>query len=121
MFADPIAVDAHSPTPALSFALVDAGTLSSQRLDVANGYTLNVNHSRSTSSGEKHYMQIQIQVSATNPLTGGTSLQTGSASISANFPAFGFTQAAKAALVQALWDTLNDDQVTIAKWLTYQS
>lgn len=121
MLVDPITVAAHSPTPALSFSVVDAGTLSSQRWDVPNQYKLNFNHSQNNNTGEKHYMQVQQTVSAVNPLTGGTSLQTASVSLSVSIPPFGWTQPAKIALVQALLDTLADTDVTIANFLAYGS
>jgi hypothetical protein len=122
MLIDPITVAAHSPTPALSFAVVDAGALSSQRWDVPNGYKLNFNHSNNPKSvGEKHYMQLTQTVSAVDPISGGTSLQTASVSLSVSIPPFGWTSAAKIALVQALLDTLADSDVTITNFLNFQS
>lgn len=121
MFVDPITVAADSPTPALSFAVVDAGSLSSQRWDVANGWKLNFSHSSDAKTGERHYMQLKQTLSAVDPLTGGTSLQTASVSLSVSVPSFGWTAATKAALVKALTDTLNDTDVTIAGFLNFNS
>jgi len=121
MFDNAIAVAANSPTPALTFTLVTNDGLSSSRLDVPNNWAMSVNHSRSITKGEKHYMQLQQTVSAVNPLTGGTSYQTASVSLSVSVPAFGWTSAQKVALVQALLDTLGDSQVTIAGLLAFNS
>lgn len=121
MFDNVIAVAANSPTPALNFTLVSQADLGATRLDVPNQRTLTINHARPVNKPEKHYMQIQQQVSAVNPLTGGTSLQTASVSISVQIPSFGWTQTDKVALVQSILDTLGDSQVTIAGLLNFNS
>jgi len=119
MLADPFTVAADSPTPALSFALVNAGNLASNRWDTVNGYKLNFTHSNDVNKGEKHYVQLQQTVSATNPLTGGASYQTASVSISVSIPPYGWTQAQKAALIKALCTDILAG-VTINGLLTYQ-
>lgn len=121
MLIDPITVAADAPTPALSFAVVDYDGMGSQRKDIANGYTLNFKHSSSARTGERHYMQIQQTLTAVDPITGGNALQTASVSISASFPTFGWTQTTKDALVKALLDTLQDADVTITKFNSFQS
>jgi hypothetical protein len=123
MLIDPITVAASAPTPALSFAVVsfDGTGMGSIRKDITNGYNLTFKHTQNPNTGERHYMQIQQVVSAVNPLTGGTSLQTASVSISASYPAFGWTAAQKDALVKALTDTLADADVTITKFNSFQS
>lgn len=121
MFIDPIGIAADSPTPALSFSVVSYTPDGADRKDVPNGYGLTFKHSQSATKGERHYMQLTQTVSATNPLTGGTSLQTASVSLSVSIPSFGWTQAQKAALVKALTDTLADSDVTIAGLLNYNS
>jgi hypothetical protein len=121
MLVDPITVAASAPTPALTFAVVAWNGEGSNRQDVANGYKLNFNHSSSTKTGERHYMQIQQTVTAVDPITGGNSIQTASVSLSASFPTFGWTAAQKDALVKALTDTLNDADVTITKFNSFQS
>lgn len=121
MLIDPITVAAHSPTPALNFAVVSFNGEGSKRKDVPNNYALNFSHSNNTKTGERHYMQIQQTLTAVDPITGGNSIQTASVSISASFPSFGWTQATKDALVQALLDTLNDTDVTITKFNQFQS
>lgn len=123
MLIDPITVAAAAPTPALSFAVVsyDGTGMGSIRKDVANGYGLTIKHQSNQNTGERHYMQLTQQKSATNPLTGGTSLQTASVSISVSIPSFGWTAAEKDALVKALTDTLADADVTITKFNQFQS
>lgn len=121
MFVDPIDIAADSPTPALSFSVVTYTPDGAERKDVTNGYSLILKHSQTPAKGERHYMQLTQTVSATNPLTGGTSLQTAAVSLSVSIPSFGWTQAQKAALVKALDDVLTDSQVTIVGFLNYNS
>lgn len=121
MLVDPISVTAASPTPALTFSVIAYTGTGSTRKDVANGYTLDISHTQNPKSGERHYMKISQSLSAVNPLTGGTSVQTASVSISASIPSFGWTAATKAALVKALLDTLSDTEVTVDKFIGFQS
>jgi len=121
MLIDPISVAAASPTPALTFAVVAYTGEGSERKDVANNYALRFSHSQNAKTGERHYMQLTQTLTATNPLTGGNSVQTASVSVSVSIPSFGWTQAGKVALVQALLDTLNDSDVTITKLIGFQS
>jgi len=123
MLIDPITVAASAPTPALSFAVVsyDGTGMGSIRKDVTNSYGLTIKHQQSPNTGERHYMQLTQTISAVNPLTGGTSLQTASASLSVSIPAFGWTASTKDALVKALTDTLADADVTITKFNQFQS
>lgn len=123
MLVDPITVAASAPTPALSFAVVsfDGQGMGSVRKDVVNGYGLTIKHTQNANTGERHYMQLTQSVSAVNPFTGGTSLQTASVSLSVSIPAFGWTAAQKDALVKALTDTLADTDVTITKLNQFQS
>lgn len=121
MLIDPITVAAAAPTPALTFAVVSWNGEGSERKDVTNGYGLRFAHSSNSKKGERHYMQITQTLTAVDPITGGNSIQTATVSISASFPAFGWTAAAKDALVKALLDTLNDGDVTITKFNSFQS
>lgn len=121
MLADPITVAANSPTPALTLSMIRTDGYGSERKDVPNNYGLTFSHSSSPKTGERHYMQIKQTLSATDPLSGGTSLQTASVSLAVAVPAFGWTLATKIALVQALLDTLADSDVTITKFLQYNS
>lgn len=121
MFDNVIAIAANTPTPALNFTLVSNDGLASSRLDTVNNWTSTINHSRSITKGEKHYLQIQQTKSATNPLTGGTSYQVGSVSLSISVPPYGWTRTEKIALVQALLDTLGDAQVTIGGLIDFNS
>jgi hypothetical protein len=118
---DPIAVAASAPTPALTFSVVKRDGYGAERWDVANGYQLVFSHSTTPSNGERHYMKVSQTLDATSPYTGVISKQTASVSISASFPSFGWTAASKAALVKALTDTLADADVTIAKYVAFES
>lgn len=122
MLVDPINVAANAPNPALSFAVTSYTGEGSERKDITNNYALKFTHSSSAKTGARHYMQLTQSLMAVNPLTGGNSLQTASASLSVSLPAFGWdTAAARVALVQALLDTLNDGEVTITKFIGFQS
>lgn len=118
---DPIAIAAAAPTPALNFLRVKADGYGAEYWDTANGYQLLFNHTTDAKSGERHYMRITQTLNATSPYTGLTSKQTASVSLAVSFPAFGWDSAAKAALVKALTDTLADADVTIAKFVAFQS
>lgn len=120
MFVDPIPVAAAAPTPALSFAMIRTDGYGSERLDATNRYGLKFQHSEN-GSGERHYMQITQDLDATDPTTGLVSQQTMSVSLSVSVPKTGFSAAAQAALVTALFNTLNDADVTVAKFLTWNS
>lgn len=118
---DPITVAAASPTPALTFSVVKKDGYGAERWDVANGYQLSFNHSVTQNNGERHYMKISQTLDATSPYTGQVSKQIANVSISASFPPFGWNAGAKAALVKALTDTLADSDVTIAKFVAFES
>jgi hypothetical protein len=120
MLSDPLAVPAHSPTPALSFAIVDyPDGMGADRKDVVNNYGLSFTHSTNPKTGDRHYMKLTCTVTATDPITGGTSYQTGVVSLSASYPSFGFDASHKDALIQALLDALG--VVTITKLNQFQS
>jgi hypothetical protein len=121
MLVDPITVAANSPTPALTFAVVDFDGMGSTRKDVTNNYDLDFSHSQSPKTGERHYLKITQRLVGTDPITGGNANLTATVSLAVSIPAFGWTASTKAALVQALLDTLGDSDVTIAKFLSYQS
>lgn len=121
MLADPIVVTANSPTPALTFAVVKSDGFGSERWDVPNGYTLVFNHQTNPKSGERHYLKLSQTLDATSPYTGDVSKQTAFVSLSISIPPFGWDLAHKNALVQALLDTINDSQVTIAAVNSFQS
>lgn len=120
MLVDPITVAASAPNPAFTFATVKSDGFGSERWDTTNGYQLFFNHSTS-SAGERHYMKLSQTLNATSPYTGQVSKQTAFASLSVSIPPFGWTQAAKEALVKALLDTLADADVTTTKFMAFQS
>jgi hypothetical protein len=66
-------------------------------------------------------MKLSQTLNATSPYTGQVSKQTASCSISVSIPSFGWDAAAKAALVKALTDTLADSDVTVAKFVAFES
>jgi hypothetical protein len=117
----PIGVAAASPTPALTLSRVKADGIGAEYWDVPNGYQLVFNHSTSPQTGERHYMKMSQTLNATSPYTGLVSKQTATVSISASFPAFGWDASTKAALVKALMDTLADSDVTVARFVAFES
>jgi hypothetical protein len=121
MFIDPISIAANSPTPGLTFSVKAFNGEGSTRMDIPHQYGLTFQHSSTANGGERHYMQIAQTLQATNPLTGGVSLQTAKVSLSVSIPSFGWAIADKVALVQALIDTLNDSDVTITGLLNFNS
>jgi hypothetical protein len=121
MLVDPITVAASAPTPALTFSVISYDGNGTTRKDVPNNYVLKMSHTQNSKTGERHYMQIQQTKTAVDPITGGNSLVVASVSISASYPTFGWTQADKDALVKAITDTLVDSDVTITKFLSFQS
>lgn len=118
---DPIGIVAAAPTPALTLNRVKADGFGAEYWDTANGYQLLFNHTTDPKNGERHYMKLTQTLNATSPYTGLVSKQTAVVSLSATFPAFGWDSATKAALVKALIDTLSDADVTIAKFVAFQS
>jgi len=120
MLIDPIAIAASSPTPALTFGVVDISPYASLRLDAPNNWSLKFSHKRpTTKNSETHYMQIQQTRSVVDPVTGATAPATASASISVSVPPNGWSDAEKVKLLQALTDTLADSDVTPTKFLGY--
>lgn len=117
--SDPIAVTASSPTPALSFSKVKFDGYGAEYWDTTNGYQCLINHTVDPKSGERHYLKVSQTLNATSPYTGLVSKQTASASIAVSIPAYGWNDAAKAALVKALTDTLG--VITNAKFVGFQS
>jgi hypothetical protein len=120
MLPDPITVAAAAPTPALSFAIIQADGLGTERRDAGGVYTLTINH-QIGKGADRHYMKISQVADAVNPYTGTTSKQTATVSLSISVPKFGFDATAMVALVKALTDTLADADVTTAKLLQFQS
>lgn len=120
MLTDPIAVDANTPTPALSFVMIRQDGLGSERRDSAGIYALTINHSTSK-SGDRHYVKLTQTVDAVNPYSGLTSQQSASVSVSIAKPAFGFTDAALAALYQAILDSIASSDAGIDRIIAFES
>lgn len=125
MLPDPFTITASAPTPELVFGLVASSSgnnkYGSERRNADGTYLLTINHTGDVKKGETHYMQLKQVKDAVNPYTGGTSKQVSYASITLNVAPFGWDAAAKAALVKALIDTLNDTEVTAARWINFHS
>nr|QDH91279.1 MAG: hypothetical protein H2RhizoLitter491556_000003 [Leviviridae sp.] len=122
MLPDPVTVTAASPTPQLVFSIIKQDGYGSERVDTGgNGYSVIINHSKSQTKGNRHYVQILQTVNATDPISGQTRSQVASVSLSIARPAFGFTDAAIVALRKALTDFLDDTEVTTLKLLQFQS
>jgi hypothetical protein len=122
-FTDPIAIAAASPTPALTMSRVSTGNFKSTYFDLANGYTFNVEHSDPTNHGkkqERHYARLQETKSVTLP-SGSVVLQAASVSISMSVPPYGWTTAQKVALFLALFGSILDSDVSVAKLIGYET
>lgn len=120
MLPDPFTIAAAAPTPELVFSVVKSDGYGSERRTPTGEYALVMTHENSKSN-ERHYLKLTQVKDATNPYSGGVSKQTANVSISASIPPFGWSAAEKAALVKAAIDTLLDSEVTIAKWIQFQS
>jgi hypothetical protein len=121
MLADPVAVAANGSTPALSLGMVRNDGYGSERVDLGgNGYTVITNHTKSK-NGNRHYVQMTLSVDAVDPYSGLTKKQVASCSLSISRPPFGFNDNAMIALARALTDYRDDDQVTTARLLQFQS
>jgi hypothetical protein len=120
MLPDPIAVDADSPNPALSFVMIRQDGLGSERRDAGGVYACTINHSTSK-NGDRHYVKVVKTVDATNPYTGLVSPKSASVSVSLSKPAFGFTDADLANLYKALVDTIASDDVGIDRVIGFES
>lgn len=119
-FVDPVNVAASAPTPNLILTKVKFDGYGAEYWDTTNGYQFLVNHT-TNSSGERHYMKMSQTLNATSPYTGLVSKQTANVSLSASFPSFGWDASTKAALIKALTDALVDADVTVARFVGFQS
>lgn len=121
MLPDPVTIAAASPTPSLVFTIIKQDGYGSERIDTGgNGYTVTINHSKGK-NGNRHYVQMTQETTATDPLTGITKPVRASVSLSIARPQFGFTDAAIVALAKALTDFRDDSEVTTAKLIQFQS
>lgn len=120
MLTDPIAVDASAPNPALSFVVIRSDGYGAERREEAGAYGLVINHS-TNKSGDRHYVKLTKTVDAVNPYSGLTSPQSASVSVSLSKPAFGFNDAAIAALYKALLDTIASDDASIERIIGFES
>lgn len=123
-FTDPIAVAAQSPYyPALTLTRVDQGGFKSKWLDIANGYTLEVEHSDPSDRGkkqERHYARVSFTKNVTL-LNGSVVPSTISCSISMSVPPQGWVAADKVAISYALRYILTDAEVTWERWVNFES
>lgn len=118
---DPITVAANAPTPQLIFTKTKFDGYGSEMVDTAgNGYTVVITHTPGKAAN-RHYVKMTKKVNAVNPYSGLTQPKTAAVSLSFTHPDFGFTSADMIALVQALFDTVLDSEVTVAKLLQNQS
>lgn len=122
MLPDPVTIAASSPTPSLVFSIIKQDGYGSERNDTGgNGYSVVINHSKSTKSGNRHYVQMTQTKNATDPYSGLTKSVRASVSFSISRPPFGFTDADIVALAKALTDFRDDSEVTTAKLIQFQS
>jgi hypothetical protein len=120
MLADPIAVTADSPNPALNFAVIRSDGYGAERRDSGGTYGLIINHSTSK-NGDRHYVKVTQTIDATNPYTTLVSPQSASVSVSLSKPAFGFTDADMANLYKLIVDTIASSDAGIDNIVAFQS
>jgi len=120
MLTDPIAVDASAPNPALSFVVIRSDGYGSERRESGGAYGLVINHS-TNKSGDRHYVKMTRTIDAVNPYSGLTSPQSASVSVSLSKPAYGFDDAAIAALFKALQDTIASSDAGIDRIVGFES
>lgn len=121
MLIDPVSVAARAPTPALTLGVVKSDGYGSERRDSVNGFTFVTNHQLAKSGVHRHYVKSSKTLNAASPFSGIVTPVTCSASFSLVVPAFGFDDAAAAAIAMSLYDYILDSEVTLARLLGYQS
>lgn len=118
--ADPLAIAAASPTPALSLSVIDRSKpLQADRRDAGGVYSTVISHSVGKNGSTRHYIQVKQEIIATSPVTGLDSKQTGTVSVSIAIPPFGFDVAAQTALYELIDDVVR--AATLAKILNLES
>jgi len=96
-FTNPIALPSHGTQPALTLTRVSTGPNSSQFLDLANGTSLTIEHSKPSDLGvksERHYLRYSQAKDVTLP-SGAVVKQTASVSVAVSIPPHGWTTAEK--------------------------
>lgn len=122
MLADPITVAAAAPNPALVMAITRSDNYGSERVDTGgNGYTSIIKHDKGSKNGDRHYFQLVLTKDVTNPYTGSLSSQKATVSISISRPPFGFSDTDLVNLAKAHADMLADSEMTVAKFIQFQS
>jgi hypothetical protein len=122
-FTDPVTVAARSPTPALTLSRVSVGAYKSSFLDLTNNYAFSVEHSDPSLLGkkqERHYAKLVQTKDVTLP-SGSVASQSATASFSVSIPPYGWTNAQKQALFLAMLDCLLEGEVTLARWIGFES
>jgi len=120
MIADPLAISAAAPTPALSLAVIDSSKpYTAVRRDSGGEYQLTISHTPSRNGSVRHYLNVSRTVVATSPVTGVDSQQTMSVSLAFSVPPFGFDTNAKTAMYELLDDIVR--QATLAKIFNRES
>lgn len=121
MLADPIAVAARSPTPAINFAVAKLEGRGSERVDTnLGGYALTINHQPSKSSN-RHYVRVSLSKDAVDPYTSRTQRVSASVSVAIATSTFGFTSTDLSALWALLKDTVDHANVGVPRLLADQS
>lgn len=118
--ADPLAITAAAPTPALSLAVTDRSKpFQADRRDAGGEYSATISHSSAKNGSRRHYIKVMDTKVATSPTTGLDSVQTASVSVSIAVPPFGFTDVQITALYELLDDVVR--AATLAKILNMES
>lgn len=118
--ADPLAITAASPTPALSLAVTDRSKpFQADRRDAGGEYALSISHSQAKNGSARHYIKVTDSKTATSPTTGLNSVQTATVSVSISVPPFGFSVAEQTALYELIDDAIR--AATLVKILNFES
>jgi len=111
--ADPLAISAASPTPALSLAVTDRSKpFQADRRDAGGEYTATISHSMGKNGSKRHYIKVNDTKVATSPTTGLDSIQSASVSVAISVPPFGFTEAQITALYELMDDVIRAATLT---------
>lgn len=118
--ADPLAISAATPTPALSLAVTDRSKpYQADRRDAGGEYSSTISHTVSKNGTAKHYIKVMDAKVATSPTSGLDSVQTASASVAITVPPFGFSVAQITALYELLDDVIR--AATLASIQNFES
>lgn len=110
MFADPSSVTLSGTAVPLARVRTDGFASDYQSAD--GSVRLHVEHTTANNGRKRHVVRIDQDKVAANPLTGLSTVQSGSVTFTINVPGYGFAAADDLALFKALMTFLTDANVT---------